>query len=114
VIAVPVIIAVILVFVILRRPEGSGIPPPTELYIGDKDSFARNLLPGYTLEALNDSSSPQSRALEWLWKDPMATALLPNFRKVQRFALATSILSLVGVVITPPRRGTSCLWVADR
>jgi hypothetical protein len=120
-IVVTILCVVILVLVILRRPEENVTPPPmsapttapTELYVGDKDSFVLNLLPDYSLEALNDSSSPQSRSLEWLWKDPVATGLLPNFRKVQRFALATSFFSLTRADLTVEDLEGNTGWLAD-
>jgi hypothetical protein len=36
--------------------------------------------------------------LAWLWKDPNATSKLPNFRRVQRFALATIFFAMANPI----------------
>jgi hypothetical protein len=62
------------------------------------ESFVRDVLPDYSRTALEDPTSAQSLALAWLWKDPIATSRLPNFRRVQRFALATIFFAMANPI----------------
>jgi len=52
-------------------------------------------LPDYTQEALIDPESPQSRAMDWMRKDPQVSEW-PAFKVGQRFALATFYFALNG------------------
>ncbi|CAB9503899.1 Leucine Rich Repeat [Seminavis robusta] len=66
--------------------------PPTTV----SPSIEINLpLPVHTIEALRNPSSPQSKAYEWLIKDP-AYFQYSNDRKLQRMALATLYYSTNG------------------
>ena len=65
-----------------------------------------SLLPNYTLEALQDPSSPQSRALDWLLYDhhpdtltnySETTTTTTTSRLLQRFALATFYYATNGI-----------------
>ncbi|CAB9503817.1 LRR receptor-like serine threonine-protein kinase [Seminavis robusta] len=67
-----------------RIPAATNPPPSL---------FGGLNLSDYTLEALTDPSSPQSKAFEWLVEGNMG---LPNWRLVQRFALATFFCSTRG------------------
>ena len=62
------------------------------------ESFVRDVLPGFSQSELEDPTSDQSLALAWLWKDPNATSRLPNFRRVQRFALATAFFAMANSI----------------
>jgi hypothetical protein len=72
----------------------SQAPSDSTLLGNTKESFVGDVLPESTRFELQNSSSFQSSALEWLWADPVATGALPSFRRVQRFALATMALAL--------------------
>jgi Leucine-rich repeat (LRR) protein len=52
-------------------------------------------LPDYTLTAMEDPLSPQSRAYDWLMDDPLLTTY-DEWRKLQRFALAAFYFSFNG------------------
>lgn len=71
--------------------NNSTEPPQTNI---DEPSFLfEYLLPGYTLETLRKDillgrTSPQTLAYQWLINDPNLSQF-PDWRKVQRFALAT-------------------------
>ncbi|CAB9509923.1 Leucine Rich Repeat [Seminavis robusta] len=71
----------------IQIPESTGATSPPRSFL---DSLN---LPDYTLEALDDPNSPQSKAYEWLVGDNTS---LPNWRLVQRFALATFFYSTRG------------------
>ncbi|CAB9507761.1 Leucine Rich Repeat [Seminavis robusta] len=64
-----------------------SMPPSTE-FVG---YAVDNLLPNYTLSALQNSSSPQFHALQWLQNEhsPELLANLTDERLIQRFSLAT-------------------------
>lgn len=70
------------------------VPSDSTLLGNTRESFVRDVLPESTRYALQNSSSFQTTALDWLWTDPVTTGALPSFRRVQRFALATMALSL--------------------
>ena len=54
-------------------------------------------LPEYTKESLNDPTSPQSKALEWVLQHPMvASGTMLEWRQLQLFALATFYYSFGG------------------
>ena len=59
------------------------------------DYFVNYLLPEETRTLLQDPESPQSLALEWLKQDPNLLAY-KDFRRIQRFALATFYYSTRG------------------
>ena len=59
------------------------------------DFFSNETLPLFTIEALNDRNSPQSKAKEWLEKDPNIESY-DSARKKQRFALASFFYSTNG------------------
>jgi hypothetical protein len=93
-----VMFAVIISIAVVFGVDNSGdkekasptLPPDRIEEVGNTtESFVRDVLPDYSRNALEDPTSSQSLALAWLWKDPIATSRLPNFRRVQRFALAT-------------------------
>ena len=96
--AVGIIVALSIVFT--RRQDVSTIPTPpmvpTIAPTGEPTAVTYVLeLPEYTLDALQDPSSPQSRAYDWLLADP-ALESYPEWKKTQRFALATFYYSLGG------------------
>ena len=71
--------------------EGLGMTPyPTS----EPGSYILNL-PEYTISALQDISSPQSKAYAWLEDHPNLNQL-PDWRKHQLFALASLYLALNG------------------
>ena len=91
-----------------KPPPPSGRPndseETTDDVVGDDDylddlgntieGFVQYSLPEFSRLALQDTTSPQSLALEWLWEDPDFTSDLPNFRRIQRFALATLFFAM--------------------
>jgi hypothetical protein len=82
------------------QPPTPSQPPSDSSQLGNtKELFIQDILPDFTRQKLQNSSSSQSVALEWLWKDPAVTSALPSFRRVQRFALATLALSLTSDVV---------------
>jgi len=89
-------IGIILLCVFLTRQEKDH---EFDLSFDDKQtnydlSFA-DLLPKYTIVALEDAKSPQRKAYDWLLADP-SFSLFPDWRKLQRFALACLFYSLGG------------------
>ena len=73
-----------------HMPSSSALPLPTQ---ASPVSFGNAIdLPPYTLEALNDPNSPQSRAFQWISQDPNLSSYNPS-RKRQRMALATFFYS---------------------
>mmetsp|Transcript_2293 Transcript_2293/g.3591 ORF Transcript_2293/g.3591 Transcript_2293/m.3591 type:complete len:349 (-) Transcript_2293:672-1718(-) len=74
-----------------QSETNSSTPPPPRTRL-NRDAFIQNVLPGYTRAGLENETSPQSQAFEWLWEgdDPS----LPIWRQVQRFALETGAISL--------------------
>jgi hypothetical protein len=74
----------------IQNNSSNNDPAQDTLTGNTRETFVRDVLPDYTKEALKDPESDQSMALDWLWRDPGATATLPNFRRVQRFALAVA------------------------
>jgi hypothetical protein len=94
-----IIISIAVVFGVDNSDDKDKAPPslpsPNETEVGNTtESFVRDVLPDYSRAALEDPTSHQSLALAWLWKDPNATSILPNFRRVQRFALATAFFAM--------------------
>ena len=72
-----------------------------------------DILPAFTLEALLNDSSPQSRAFDWLINHPTLDAM-PNVRKQQLFALATFSYSFDGLNATWPSYDIhECSWPQD-
>ena len=82
-------------------PESPSLSPteaptqvPSSAPTGSLDTFLESL-PDYTLAGLQNSSSPQFQAFQWL-SNHQDISLLPEWRKRQRFALATFYLSYAG------------------
>lgn len=69
-------------------PTGSPTDAPTTV------TFALEL-PEYTLSELQDPASPQSKAYDWILGNP-GLGNYPEWKKAQRFALATFYFSLGG------------------
>jgi hypothetical protein len=97
------------------QPPTPSQPPSDSSQLGNtKDLFIQDILPDFTRQKLQNSSSPQSMALEWLWKDPAVTSALPSFRRVQRFALATLALSLTSDVVVDSIESIQKFgWITD-
>jgi hypothetical protein len=97
-----IILSIVVVFGVERSDDKEKAPqtlPPNEIEVGNTtESFVRDVLPDFTQAALEDPTSDQSLALAWLWKDPNATSRLPNFRRVQRFALATTLFAVTNSI----------------
>ena len=71
------------------------------------------ILPDFTREALQDDSSPQSQAFDWLINHPNLDAM-PNVRKRQLFALATFSYSFGGLdSMWPSYDANECSWPQD-
>jgi Leucine-rich repeat (LRR) protein len=92
--AVLVVIALIIGVVVglLRtRPSPSPIPPA---FVPLSRNFS-SVLPSFTIERLNDTSSPQYRAFQWAYRDRIPSIEAPTDeiirleRMKERFALAT-------------------------
>lgn len=92
-----------LLFGFLLRPNSSnssGAPmpshPPTSSPTISMSDRIWSLMPDYSLRALEDQTSPQSKALAWLLEDPVVSGSEPDWRIIQRFALATLFFSTKG------------------
>jgi Leucine rich repeat len=79
---------------VTSRPSTDGTRPSTNR-TGTETDTAKIDFPMYTQAAFQDPSSPQSKAYEWLMKDP-AYFQYSNDRKIQRFALASLYYSTTG------------------
>ncbi|CAB9530786.1 Leucine Rich Repeat [Seminavis robusta] len=69
-------------------PTSSPTLSPTQLVL--------DALPDFTLAALADPDSPQSKAYQWLLDDDQDLDEYPQWRRLQRFALATLYYSTKG------------------
>lgn len=82
-------IVIVLVFVIGGDSSTIKEDTNTTLATMSEEDFLLNLLPDHTINAIQaDEYSPQARAFAWLLGDPDFPSF-PDWRKIQRFALAT-------------------------
>lgn len=96
-IALAVVVAGVLVWKNKATKEELEGPPPSvvpSISPSSAPSNARNyllpFLPDYTLESLQDESSPQTKALDWMFHYPwIKTRGMEDWKKTQLFALAT-------------------------
>lgn len=79
VLAVLLLVLVVAVVVAVQKTKESTLPLET--------------LPDYILEALEDPTTPQSRALSWMEKHPDRNSIA-DWRKLQLFALASAFYTM--------------------
>ncbi|CAB9529362.1 unknown protein [Seminavis robusta] len=85
----------------IPQKNGSIYTPPNPVEVATAQTFLESLnLPRYTLEALANSRSPQTKAYQWLVNNinnqTFTQPDLPKSRLIQRFAMATFFYSTRG------------------
>jgi Leucine-rich repeat (LRR) protein len=101
--AVVAIIVGLSVGLTVNRPSLPTTPAPTQAPTSQLDQLFRPTLPSYTLDSLQNTSSPQYRAYEWVtevdqvpWEEAPADEELRLARMRQRFALAALFFATGG------------------
>jgi len=85
------VVVVIVMVVFLRPSSNSNETTDVEEKIHASQlskEYVVSLLPEYSVEALEDTTSPQFMAFDWILGDPSLLAY-PSWRVLQRFALVT-------------------------
>lgn len=79
-----------------NEPTGMPTPTPASLLLGTSESTIE--LPGYTIQAMTNKTSAQSKAFIWLSTsyDNNTLQTMPEWRKQQLFAMASTYYSLNG------------------
>lgn len=76
-------------------PEGGDVTDTPQAIPLSQEDHLISVLPDDTLEALEDPTSPQTQALQWITDDPYLTTYSTQ-QVVQRFSLASLYYSLQG------------------
>lgn len=100
-------------------PSSAPTEFPSSSPTGALDLFLETLA-GYTLDRMNNFSSPQWKAKDWLENHPNVTAI-PEWKKRQKFALSTFYYAMDGDKWPEPIRERwlqydkdECFWFSDR